>query len=149
MRSDATKSKYVLRTYKINLDPPHKIDFRNIILNIKYYTSMTLITKIYDTSDFDEFILDHPYPAFETIQNRLSFRLDLLYNKANHVFCEKIYNNFNDQAIVYSTMELIQDLGNMQSVIACLDIIQFYSSFENYDVAERFVVLNREYISRG
>ena len=110
---------------------------------------MTLTPKIYDTIDFDEFILAHPYPSFETIQNRITFRLDLLYNKANHVFCEKIYNNFNNPAIVYNTMELIQDLGNMQCVIACLDIIQFYSSFENYDVTERFVTIINDYISRG
>jgi len=105
--------------------------------------------KIYDTPDFAEFILDHPYPKFKSIRKKLSFRLDLFYNESNHVFCEKIYVNFNDHKIIYQTLCLILDQSGMQNVVACLDIIQFYSPFENYDVAERFVNIIQNFISLG
>lgn len=105
--------------------------------------------KIYDTPDFDQFILDHPYPDFQSIRKKLSFRLDLFYNESLHSFCEKIYINFNDHTIVYQTLCLILDHAGMQSVVASLDVIKGYSPFENYDVTERFVNIFQDFISRG
>jgi hypothetical protein len=105
--------------------------------------------KIYDTPDFDQFILDHPYPKFKSIRKKLSFRLDLFYDESLHVFCEKIYVNFNNHTLVYQTLCLILDHAGMQSVVACLDVIKDYSPFENYDVTERFVNIFQDFISRG
>ena len=105
--------------------------------------------KIYDTPDFDQFILDHPYPDFKSIRKKLSFRLDLFYNESIHVFCEKIYVNFNNHTLVYQTLCLILDQSGMQSVVAGLDVIKCYSPFENYDVTERFVNIFQDFISRG
>ena len=105
--------------------------------------------KIYDPPDFDQFILDHPYPDFKSIRKKLSFRLDLFYNESIHVFCEKIYVNFNNHTLVYQTLCLILDQSGMQSVVAGLDVIKCYSPFENYDVTERFVNIFQDFISRG
>jgi hypothetical protein len=105
--------------------------------------------KIYDTPDFDQFILDHPYPDFKSIRKKLSFRLDLFYDESLHVFCEKIYVNFNNHTLVYQTLCLILDQSGMQSVVAGLDVIKCYSPFENYDVTERFVNIFQDFISRG
>jgi hypothetical protein len=121
----------------------------NSAMNTQSNDSSNNPMKIYDTPDFAEFILDHPYPDFQSIRTRLSFRLDLFYNESNHVFCEKIYVNFNDDKSIYQTLCLIHDQSGMQNVVACLDIIQFYSPFENYDVAERFVNIIQDFISRG
>ena len=105
--------------------------------------------KIYDSPDFDQFILDHPYPDFKSIRKKLSFRLDLFYNESLHVFCEKIYVNFNNHTLVYQTLCLILDQSGMQSVVAGLDVIKDYSPFENYDVTERFVNIFQDFINRG
>ena len=118
-------------------------------LNNEINGIMTNEIKIYDTPDFDQFILDHPYPDFKSIRKKLSFRLDLFYNESLHVFCEKIYVNFNNHTLVYQTLCLILDQSGMQSVVAGLDVIKDYSPFENYDVTERFVNIFQDFISRG
>ena len=116
---------------------------------------MTLIKQIYNSptilnsSYYKEFILDHPYPSFNTIQSKLSFRLDLVYNKIIHVYCEKIYMNINDTKNINILLNEIFIKGNIFNVIACLDIIKFYSPLCNYDVNEKFELILHNFISRG
>ena len=105
--------------------------------------------KIYDHPDFADFMFDHPYPTFNEIKSRLTFRLDLLYNSSNHTRCEKIYNNINKPEIIFQILGHIHLTDGMLGVIGCMDIIQFYSSFENYDVVERFAEIVHNFTYRG
>lgn len=148
---------------------------------------MTLIP-FFENLDFNQFLLTHPYPSFNQIKIKLTFRLDLLYTKTSHLLCEQLYKNImqfvvfkknikksfdidytkikqnnetvmlNKEIIMLSKdipniiNEILNDiyiLGGMVSVLACLDVVQFYSSFENYNLSEQFNSITQNFICCG